>query len=82
MVTTAFVKIWGETVGATAWDGQQELIVFFRFTSQHSGTILSQLNFLIYCDLNLHNKSFHINWVNSLKNNLILLYKVKIYSGF
>lgn len=28
MVTTAFVKIWGETVGAVAWDEQQELGVF------------------------------------------------------
>lgn len=28
MVTTAFVKIWGETVGAIAWDQQQELGYF------------------------------------------------------
>lgn len=28
MVTTAFVKIWGETVGAVAWNQQQELGVF------------------------------------------------------
>ncbi len=28
MVTTAFVKIWGETIGAVAWDEEQQLGVF------------------------------------------------------
>ena len=28
MITTAFVKIWGETVGAIAWDPNQELGIF------------------------------------------------------
>jgi serine/threonine-protein kinase HipA len=28
MVTTAFVKIWGETVGAVAWDPEQQLGIF------------------------------------------------------
>jgi serine/threonine-protein kinase HipA len=28
MITTAFVKIWGETIGAVAWDSEQELALF------------------------------------------------------
>ena len=28
MVTTAFIKLWGETVGAVVWDEEQQLGIF------------------------------------------------------
>tara|TARA_R110000796_G_C14546930_1_gene433469 strand:- start:286 stop:1602 length:1317 start_codon:yes stop_codon:yes gene_type:complete len=37
MVKTAFIKIWGETVGAVAWDEQQELGIF-----EYDSTFLKQ----------------------------------------